>query len=202
MALAVRAAVCRGLRKVCGRALAKIRGLAGQEGGVFGCDAWAGEGGWRAGSALRGRPYGGRRGQARQRGNGDARAGQDSLSAHAARRRPLHAGASRAGEARAARGERAPCARRWERARGGARGRRWGRGGDHLARLGDHPRRRRLPIFAESAEPWRRRGRRAPPPSAASGSSGSRSARACARCWRGLGCRARSRGPDARWSTK
>ena len=36
--LAVRAAGCRGLRKVCGRALAKMRGLAGKEGGVFGRD--------------------------------------------------------------------------------------------------------------------------------------------------------------------
>ena len=33
---------CRGLRKVCGRALAKMRGLAGKEGGVFGRGAWAG----------------------------------------------------------------------------------------------------------------------------------------------------------------
>ena len=38
----MRAAGCRGLRKVCGRALAKMRGLAGKEGGVFGRDAWAG----------------------------------------------------------------------------------------------------------------------------------------------------------------
>ena len=42
MALAVRAAGCRGLRKVCGRALAKMRRLAEKEGGVFGRDAWAG----------------------------------------------------------------------------------------------------------------------------------------------------------------
>ena len=42
VALAVRAAGCRGLHKVCGRALAKMRRLAGKEGGVFGRDAWAG----------------------------------------------------------------------------------------------------------------------------------------------------------------
>ena len=38
----MRAAGCRGLRKVCGRALAKMRRLAEKEGGVFGRDAWAG----------------------------------------------------------------------------------------------------------------------------------------------------------------
>ena len=42
VALTVRSEGCRGLRKVCGRALAKMRGLAGKEGGVFGRDAWAG----------------------------------------------------------------------------------------------------------------------------------------------------------------
>ena len=42
VALAVRAAGCRGVRKVCGRALAKMRGLAGKEAGDFGRDAWAG----------------------------------------------------------------------------------------------------------------------------------------------------------------
>ena len=38
----VRAAGSRGLRKVCERALTKMRGLAGKESGVFGRDAWAG----------------------------------------------------------------------------------------------------------------------------------------------------------------
>ena len=38
----MRVAGCRGLRKVCGRALAKMRRLAEKEGGVFGRDAWAG----------------------------------------------------------------------------------------------------------------------------------------------------------------
>ena len=38
----MRAAGCRGVRKVCGRALEKMRRLAEKEAGVFGRDAWAG----------------------------------------------------------------------------------------------------------------------------------------------------------------
>ena len=48
----MRAAGCHGVRKVCGRALAKMRRLAGKEGGVFGRDAWAG--GSRAGEEAGG----------------------------------------------------------------------------------------------------------------------------------------------------
>ena len=42
VAQVLRCAGCHGLRKVCERALAKMRGLAGKESGVFGSDAWHG----------------------------------------------------------------------------------------------------------------------------------------------------------------
>ena len=42
VARVLRCAGCHGLRKVCERALAKMRGLAGKESGVFGRDAWQG----------------------------------------------------------------------------------------------------------------------------------------------------------------
>ena len=42
VARVLRCAGCHGLRKVCERALAKMRGLAGKESGVFGRDAWHG----------------------------------------------------------------------------------------------------------------------------------------------------------------
>ena len=52
VARVLRCAGCHGLRKVCERALAKMRGLAGKESGVFGRDAWQGRS--RAGEAAGG----------------------------------------------------------------------------------------------------------------------------------------------------
>ena len=66
--LVVRAAGCRGVRKVCGRALAKMRRLAEKEGGVFGREAWAGRS--RAGEEA-----GGAAGCGRHAGMGPGRAG-------------------------------------------------------------------------------------------------------------------------------